>query len=740
MKQADLPRSANRAKINQLFNGDPPYTEQEATESNVQINVNFLEAAKIAHDARSAYENAFLKPGNYFSVTLDSKSVHKRREWGRTITKNINRCMKKSQAYMDAIRSTGASVILHGIGPVVWDDRMKWCPSPIGVEDVLIPSGTRVGLDNLPHFAVYREYTQARLFRMTHGDKVDPGWNMRVVNQQLKRMKDDDSTAHSPSYRELENPEKLVEMYKQNLGYYESDAAPTIDCWEFYFQADKGKGWERRIVLDYESKEGEKDFLYSSKRIYASNLSNIMHTQFADGANVAPFKYHSVRSLGYMLYAVCRINNRLRGRFLEAVFEAMKWYFRAASAEDRERLEKVDLFHQGIIPMGIEWVPANERFQVREQLVQSAFAQNRQSMSENSSSFTQDTNDGTQKEMTATESMARVNAAASLVSSMLNRAYNYQQFQYQEICRRFCIKDSNDPSVEKFQSECLKAGIPKEMLNVERWNIEPERVLGAGNKSLEIAQANQLMSARNLYDPEPQREILHIFTEAMTDDPQLADRLVPIEQKQVSDTVHDAELASSTLMMGLPMSVKTGHNHIEYIETLLRSISAVIARIEGTTKMATQQEIVGIQSVAAHIGEHVKILAQDKNEKQRVKQYGDALGKLMNFVKAYSQRLQEQQAEQQGGNGGLPPEAMAKIQSATILAQTNAKIKEAKAAQQMQHKDASFQAGEQRKDAQLQQDLQRQLQETQVDIAATDLTTQAEIIRQGRKPQKPSAS
>lgn len=734
MKQADLPRSANRAKINQLFNGDPPYTEEEALESKVQINVNFLEAAKIAHDARSAYENAFLKPGNYFSVTLDSGPQHKRSAWGKIITKAINRCMKKSAAYMDVIRSTGASSVLHGIGPVVWDDRNKWCPCAIGVEDVLVPSGTRVSLDNMSHFAVYRQYTQARLFRMTHGDKRDPGWNMEVVNQELKRVRTQDM--QTTSYRDLESPEKLAELYRQNLGFYESDCTPTVDCWEFYFQDDKDGEWQRRIVLDYESKQDTTKFLYSSKRIYAKNLSNTLHIQFADGANVAPFKYHSIRSLGYLLYAVCRINNRLRGRFLEAAFEAMKWYFRAASAEDRERLEKVDLFHQGIIPMGIEWVPANERFQVREQLIQAAMSQNRQSMSENSSSFTQDVNDGTEKELTATETMARVNQAAALVSSMLNRAYNYQYFQYREIGRRFCIKDSDDASVKKFQEECEKAGVPKEILNVERWHIEPERVLGAGNKSLEIAQANALMAVRNLHDPEPQRKILHIYDMAMTDNPDLADSLVPVTQKQVSDTVHDAELSIGTLLLGLPVSIKTGMNHIEYVETLIRGIAAMVARIEQTGGMATQQEIIGLQNVAQHIGQHVEIIAQDKNEKQRVKQYGDALGKLMNMVKAYAQRLQEQQ-QQQAGNGGLPPEALAKIQSATILAQTNAKIKEAKAAQQMQHKDASFAAGEQRKNVQLQQDLQRDLAQTNVDIAAQDLTTQAEIVRQGRKPQKP---
>lgn len=741
MREADLARSANRAAINSLFNGDPIFTEEQKRASGMFTNVNFLDAARIAHDARSSWDNAMLKPGNCFSVGLDSGPVHKKSTWGREITKNINRPIKRSCAYTESVRSTGANVVLHGPGPVFWEDRHKWNPCAIGVEDLLVPSGTRLSFDNVNHFAIFREYTGAQLYRLTHGKQRDPGWNMGLVNKLLSKIADQNTQTNNDATTRI--PEKIQEMYRSDLGYFQSDAVPTIKCWEFYFEDEESdkRTWKRRIVLDSDGEaRGKEQFLYSPKRDYAQSLHEILHVQFADGANVAPFRYHSVRSLGFMLYAVGMLQNLLLCRFNDATLESFNWHFYANSADDRERVEKVDLYDRSIIPNGITFVPANERFQVRETLVQAALSQNRQRMSENSSSFTQDINDGTQKELTATEVMARTSAATALVSSMLNLAYTYQTTQYREICRRFCIKGSKDPDVKKFQEACLKDGVPREMLDVEKWDVEPERVLGSGNKQLEIAQAQQLMSIRQLLDPDAQREVDHIFVETMTDDPKLAERLTPMAKRPVTDTVHDAELASAALMMGLPVSIKTGHNHIEYIETLLRSISSVIARIEGTTKMATQAEIIGFQSVARHIGEHIQILAQDKNEKQRVKKYGDALGKLMNMVKAYAQRLQEQQAQDQAGAGGLPPEAMAKIQSATILAQTNAKIKEAKAAQQMMHKDTSFKAGEQRKNVQLQQDLQRQIAETQTDIAATDLTTQAEIIRQGRKPQKPLAS
>lgn len=72
MLEAEQPRSRNRARINATFNGNPPYSEEEARDNKIQTNVNFLEGTRIIHAARQQFTNAFLKPQNYFSVGLDT--------------------------------------------------------------------------------------------------------------------------------------------------------------------------------------------------------------------------------------------------------------------------------------------------------------------------------------------------------------------------------------------------------------------------------------------------------------------------------------------------------------------------------------------------------------------------------------------------------------------------------------------------------------------------------------------
>ena len=43
VKLADYPRGQNRARIDNLFNGVPPFNEADAEKNNITINVNFLE-------------------------------------------------------------------------------------------------------------------------------------------------------------------------------------------------------------------------------------------------------------------------------------------------------------------------------------------------------------------------------------------------------------------------------------------------------------------------------------------------------------------------------------------------------------------------------------------------------------------------------------------------------------------------------------------------------------------------
>lgn len=717
--------SWNRARINALCNGEPPWSEAEAQENNIDTNANFLEGSNIVHRARSTWNNAFLKTGQAFTVKLHTGAKHKREEYSAKITSRINRPIKNSLRYVETHRATGAQVVLHGIGPKRWTRPDFWCPKEIGIEDLLLPSGTRVNLDNLSYFAVYEEYTPGELFRLTHGKKVDPGWNMKLVRQELARCAQE--IMQAPTDRDYSSPEKLVEWFKANGGLTDTDRAPTIRCWCFYYQEtdDLDGKWYKKLLLDSPAYENA-DFIYHPKRPWAGNLSEILHIQFGDGANAAPFLYHSVRSLGFLLYAVLHIQNRLRCRFMDAIFEATLQYFRNVNEADRAKLQKVDLMHMGLLPEGLQLVPQAERWQINGELVVAGLSQNRQLMAESASSFVQDVDQpGSTKELTATEVMARLNASNALVASLLSMAYTYYKFECMEIARRFCLRRSRDPEVKEFQRLCLEDGVPEECLNSEHWEIEVERVMGGGNKTLELAQARSLMEIKPQLDPQAQRVVLRQYVLAIADDPDLALRLVPDENNKLSPAAHDAQLAFGALMVDGEVQPKPGIERIDYVEALF---SSLLGAVQGAEVMQRQgelpspQQIIGYVNTLKHLQENIALIAQDPNQKPRVKHYMDMLSRIGKMVTGYAQRMDEQRKAEQQTSADA-----AKAATIWFEAQTKAKIAESNTKQKQRHKELSFQQSQRQKAQKAGLDMQTAQAKTVVEVQSTSAKTAADI-------------
>lgn len=747
MKLSDYPRSLNRARINDLFGGSPPYTAEEETTNNIAINVNSLEGCKLAHDARSQFANAFQKPGAYFTARTDMGPVHKRQKHGATVSREVNKIMKGSSFYFEALRSKFAMLVLHGIGPSVWENRQSWCPDAVGIEDVMIPSNTLITMKNLPFFAVFRSYTAAELYRLTHGPKVDPAWQMDNVNAVLKWADEETAKLGSSTWPEVWSPEKMTERIKQDTGLYASDSVPTIDTWQFFWWNDDKKisGWNCRIVLDGYGQPGvggvvpdknligsRNQFLYDpGDRKYGSKISEIINFQFADLSAVAPFRYHSVRSLGFLLYAVCHLQNRLRCKFNEAVFEGLMMYIRVRSMDDAERALKINLISRGIIDETVQFLPQAERWQVNAQLSELGLQQNQQIINQNASSYVQSqgkTNPDVEK--TAFQVRAELNATTALISSALLQAYQYQTFEYQEIFRRFCIKNSRDVDVRTFRLNCLKAGVPEKMLVPEAWELEPERVMGSGNKTMEMAIAQQLMEWRPLYDPQSQREILRISTLSATDDPGLTKSLVPEEPDKLTDSKQKAMVAMGSLMLGLPVKFGVTDNRVEVIEVLLAEMAMMVGRIQKSGGMAKPEQLVGFQTVGQTIGEQLQIISQDKGNQERVRKYSDALGQIMNLVKAFAQRLQQQmKAAQDNGNGQMDPKDKAKIQAILLQAKVKAKNAADSHAQRTSQRQVQWEMDEKRKQQEHQMDMAKDVRAHHADIAAKDIQTAAEIRR-----------
>lgn len=757
MRLSEQVRAEDRKTLLRLFDGFPPFDETTAEENNIQVNLNDLSGPNVLFDACRQWNNAHLRSANFFVARADSGTPHKRQEWSQTVTKEANRLLKRSRAMSGQSRATGKNTLLFGIGPTNWPTRRGVVCKPVPVGSLLIPSETEIEdlNDNLSYLAIFREYNAEQLYDMTHGPHVDPGWNMPLVEAQWQYIKDElRKSPNSIAYQYM--PERIEQLEKQDKGYLGTDAAPTVDVWDFYFrQAENGKGWYRRIIVDWyvgdqmasyakskampESRnriKGDTQFLYTSgKRRYADSLEEILHCNFGDCSAYAPVKYHSLRGLGWMLWGVCDLQNRLHCKFNEAVFEQLMWFFQTAGNTDLIRLKKANFEHMGVIPQGIKFLTANERYTPNWPLIEGAFARNRQQLADASMSYTQGYDEGSSTSPeTATAVMAKVNSAQALASGILESSYEQEKFKYREMLRRLMLKHSNDPMAREFRKQVLRADVPEEMLDVEKWEVEPERVLGGGNKTVQMATIGFLNQIRKNMPPMGQRLIDNISVSTATDQPDLAEEIAPLgEDHPISNSTHDAQEATMRLLAGLPFSPPKDAIFEDYVVVWLHDLGLTIQRIL-QKGIPTPEELNGMLNLGRHVGIFLGIMAKeaegatgDQDTKEKLRQYEDALNQLLNHIKALGQRMQ-QAMKAQAGQAGAQGDGKdaAKVQAMLIQAQTKAAIADRASQQRTRQKEEHFQKEERRKDQQAQADLLREGVRTRHELMANRLKALAE--------------
>jgi hypothetical protein len=746
-------KSFNRSLVNIMFNGNQIISDEDAKKNNQQVRSNFGEAARLGAHARRQFESAFLKSAHHFRVKIPLAPKEFQTAWETQITNLINKPLKSSLKFLETYRSKSAAVISHGPGPVMWANADDWCPEYVALYDLRIPSDTHVDMDKMPWFARKVKMTIGELAEKVYSPYADSGWNKPMVAKILNAQKDINTETKSNDWST--QSEEMLEQMNQNGGYWQSDKAPTVEFWYFYYRdhavnnKTRKDFWNLRIVAD-KSVDGldEDVFIYDRKtKPIAEKLAHLLHVQYGDLNMAPPFFYNDVIALGHLLYEPCFWANQIKCRLIQHLFEQMCQLLRITTPAGKAAAQAVVLYDKGIIPEGVEIVPANERHQINMPMVESVQAQLKQLMAEATTEFTQQLDNGTQKEMTATQYMGQLNMVNAMLNNILTIAFIRETFLYQEVARRFCRPASTNEDVQKFQKQCAKFGIPKKWLDIDLWDIEPEIPIGAGNPNMALAAVNALMQNRMAFGPNAQQKILHMFATVVTNNAKLGLELVPLQESPgMSESEMDAVASFPTLMLGLPVAWSEDASIIEQVNTLL-------GLLDGTIKMAQEgaqngmglpaaKDIFGMHTVEQHITQMIQFMAQDPQRQELAKTASQQLGNLSNEIKGIEQQLSQQikaQQKQQQDQQQIGQQQESDAKTAAIVGQAQAKVetmKQMAAAKMQTHaqstavksqlKQAEHTAAQQRADAAMLAEEQRKNAMTAGEITRREVMAEAE--------------
>jgi len=702
-------RGRNRVLINRAANNDPILDEAEAKKIGMKIYNRWGEMMSALSHARRQYITNFMSPLTFFTVSIPKAPENVRAEWEGTITDTINDKMKEGDCaleYFELHRSRWAAVVCHGIGPMLWEDPKSWLPRYVAIEDLRIPTDTEISFRNLTWFAVRISYTPGELSRKAFSKAQGRfTWDKPAVADILKNVDECKAVMAENNYDFDTVPEKFEELRKQNGGFWSGDAMPTINLWHFYHQDDDGK-WYLKVVPENTTSgvtvETSDTFICQSDSAVADNWRQILHVQFGDLNNKAPFLFHSVRSLGFALYEPCYWTDFTRCRLLQHTLDQFNILLRISDPVDRARAMVQTFQNLGVVKPGVSIVPAAERHQVDPNLVEGVLAQTKQLQGEAATAYTQSIDNGTAREQTAFETGVKVQQNNAMLSGLMLTAAIYEKFAYREICRRFCLTPTDDPDAIAFQSQCKKAGIPVEWLDVKKWRIEVTTPLGNGNPTMAMVESQSAMQLRPLADPSSQQEMTHDAAVSMIGATR-ARRWFKTSAKKVSTAASAAAAAFPSLMMGMPYIVPEGLNPIEQIQTLLDLAVRYVVKIESTTKIPKPEELIGLQNAAQTIGKLIQGMQGDTGNEPKMKEFAKSLNTLNNEIKKLQQHLQMEMQKQQQQNGSgetqkLMMETQAKIAAKNAETQQKLKAKELADIQKRRHKDVGFVADQRRQD------------------------------------------
>lgn len=723
----------NRTLIQGIMNGDTPYSDEEALAENINTNVNFLEGSRICSNATNQINRYFFGSDRFFTLNYDRGPSAFRQHVSGVVTKLVNKEIKRSRLYKSARESAHAQVVLHGPGPLVWRNRRSPLPTTAGMEDILIPSATLCDMSNLDMFAVYRELVWSQLWDAAFGKTADPGWNKGYVTALL------DTLYHlglQPIYQGNRwlFPEKLAEDYKEGASQTFSSSMPKALAWDFFYRDQETGKWNRKMVLDYaniatiypnlkssDSIMQQRQLLYQRDG-YADDWQEIVHFYIGNCSNKAPYRYHSIRSIGYLLYGVCMLSNKTQCRRSDAVFQAMLTLFRNVSEDNREKLGLIDLQNFGIVPDGVSFVRADERHEIDTALIDSQMAHLRQLMAESSSSFVPDMQSALGaggKELTATEALIRQNTSVTLTNAVLSQLGDQSLYEYRETWRRFCMPGNPDPVAVRFRDGLRKEGIPLKVLDFEAWNVQPETVVGSGNKASELTVTQALYQEMYpVVGPNAQRIILRRRWTALTDNPDEAMEAIPASpEMEMADDQQYAQFAFSILMDGQPFMDKEGTNPAVMAGTLMGLANTAVQQAQMIVNQPdghplAAQKVAGAANVLQHVEQEIAKLAQAPAMKQQAKGLMGQLQQLNAEVQSVAKQVQaagEQQAQ------SMDPE-MAKLQAKLMDIKATGDMQRdlaAKAAdQKLQQRQIQWMSTTQQKEASTQADNNRKAVET----------------------------
>ena len=692
---ADEGSANTRAQIQGMIDGRPPFDQAKlnASGQGSRANANFLMGQDLVAKSNSGYQDIITSPKILMTVSTEFGEPSERSDHDAIIQEELTRTIRKWTGFIPRTLRLIDLFNTHGVGVNYFPDTKDFRFDVCGLGDFQIPRQTEANEESILYAIARKDTTIVELHEKIRNEKVATaaGWNVPAVLAAMKRATTStDTTDHT-------NPEALQDQIKNN---------DTLSS-EKFAHVPLLRGWVREFdgTVSYflAEKDGDGDFLFKEESRYGNDEQAF--TLFCYG--VGNGKYHGIRGLGHMIFALVQIHNRLMCQKADGVMLDESVLLQASSSEAHQRATLNYLGPFSLMDQGFEVV--DRKVSGTSERTLPFLNEVKGLMGRVSSRFVESSSGGTYTN--EADSLAQLESQGD--SGPIDLFYVAFDRVIRQMCKRIISGSASDsdPLVKEFHKRCNKAGITKEIFeSIDHDSTYAYRALGAGSPAARSLSFQKLLKILPQLDEIGRKNLIYRFVENLVGYQNAGEFASKSELPRQNGEATLAGLENILLLQGNPVPVLAYQMHGAHAEIPLPEIQRVLEGVE-TGEVDPMEALPGLQAALQHIGGHGEQLGQDPSQSVLYGEVKEILNNLNQIVTNMGRKIkaaQRQEAEEGGGaqaqaQEGPSPEAqsaqikmdlerfkydMAKAKGELDLAITKAKADQNLALTDMKEADA----------------------------------------------------
>lgn len=665
-------RSQKRAQVDGLVDGNAPYQASKlaAAGRREACNVNWGTGRSYLESGSGAFYDLFSESPGFVLIETGHGREDQRVEWSRTMSTKADEVFMAAEEFDSEMQLSQNEMVLHGNGPLFFENEFKVFPRSIETGSLLVPERTSSNIQRWEAAAVLIEYYPPELYEFIQNAKAAKavGWDVEFTRRTIESAMDFKQDGQSYNWEDYQR-----QLKSNSLSYY--DDSKVIHAAHVFWKEFSGRITHAIVQREDSTGKGTK-YLFLKVGRY-SNFTEAIHPMYFDRGRGG--YHHSVTGLGVKMFGPMAYENRLLCNLMDKAF-APKTLFKPTTTEATQKFQLATYGDWGLLPPGTEVVQNPIQGMLNDGLAM--FRTSSELMRSNLSSYRQ--NVAMEKPgnpNTAFKERLDASQQSALSNTTFSRYYRQLDSSYFEIVRRLCNPNSTDEIAKDYQKSCIAAGVPRECFGRIK-SVRAVRVIGQGSPFMRQQVTTEMTAVINRCSEEGQNNWLNDFIASRAGQSAVS-RYNP-RPKVNQLATEQMERAGNQLVgmrSGKPATITASQDALVFATEFLK---ASVQAVQSVQQGANPQQVLAFLSLSgAAIAAHIQRMAKDPLRKQVVaeltkqwKQLAGVTDKLKALVQKQAQKQKEQQARTQAA---MTDEQLAAAKLQGEEARKNAKLKQAMA-------------------------------------------------------------